>query len=85
MLGQPMPARPRETRQRGGEILTPGHGAAGRPSAFEVVAHSPPPGSDQVAANRFTEQRRGQVPEDDAWAPSPGPISVAAMTGRGRR
>jgi hypothetical protein len=42
------------------------------------------PGSDQVVANRFTEQRRGQVPEDDASTVAM-PISVAAMIGRGRR
>jgi hypothetical protein len=30
MLGQPISARPLETRQRGGEILAAGHGAAGR-------------------------------------------------------
>jgi hypothetical protein len=35
MLGQPISARPRETRQRGAEILAADHGAAGRVSNGE--------------------------------------------------
>jgi hypothetical protein len=37
------------------------------PDQFEVVGAFTASESDQVVANRFTEQRRGQVSEDDAW------------------